>query len=236
MKAFLLAAGLGTRLRPVTETTPKCLVPVNGRPLLSIWLTLLERHGITDVLINTHHLPEAVETFVAQETERSIRIHTAFEKDLLGSAGTVWKNRSFVKGEETFLILYADNLTDCDLTSLAAAHKQNRQKGAPLTMALFAAPNPQACGIASVDASLRITGFAEKPAMPDGNLANAGIYAAGPELFPFIEKGAATKPPYDFGHGVLPDLVSRMYGWKLNGYLRDIGTHAALAAARAEWA
>ena len=81
MKAFLLAAGLGTRLRPLTDTVPKCLVPINGRPLLSYWMTLLARHGITDVAINTHHLPAAVQVFAATVTTPARPIARSFITD-----------------------------------------------------------------------------------------------------------------------------------------------------------
>src|SRR5690349_17666261 len=107
MKAFLLAAGLGTRLRPITDTLPKCLVPVNGRPLLSYWMDLLEEYGVTDVLINLHYLPDPVRRF-ADEYTGGVKIHLMMEEELLGSAGTLHANRDFVEGEEQFFILYAD--------------------------------------------------------------------------------------------------------------------------------
>ncbi|MCR4286945.1 MAG: sugar phosphate nucleotidyltransferase, partial [Deltaproteobacteria bacterium] len=92
MKAFILAAGRGERLRPLTDTVPKCLVPVCGEPLLKIWLEICERSGVTDVLINLHHLPEMVEGFLRNADTR-VRVTTVFEEELLGSAGTLRKNR-----------------------------------------------------------------------------------------------------------------------------------------------
>ena len=97
MKAYLLAAGLGTRLKPLTDHIPKCLVPINGQPLLGIWFELCARHGISEVLVNLHHLPDAVRAFVAAY-RGPLSIVTVFEPSLLGSAGTVASQRDFVAG------------------------------------------------------------------------------------------------------------------------------------------
>lgn len=102
MKAILLAAGVGSRLRPLTDHTPKCLVPVGGRPLLAIWFDALVRHGVTEVLLNTHHLADRVGEFVATHTPRGLRVTLFHEPVLLGSAGTVKANRDFVAGEASF--------------------------------------------------------------------------------------------------------------------------------------
>lgn len=214
-RAFLLAAGLGTRLRPLTETTPKCLVPIAGRPLLDYWLTLLERHGFTDVLVNLHHLPEAVRDYVAAHPT-PLRVALPYEPVLLGSGGTLRANREWAR-DEPFLVAYADNLTNADLTALVSAHDPSE---AVLTMALFEASEPSRCGIAEVDARDRIVGFVEKPAHPVSNLANAGLYVADARLFAELPPG----DPCDFGHDVLPRLVGRMRGWRLREPLIDVGT------------
>lgn len=222
MKAFLLAAGLGTRLRPITETTPKCLVPVGGHPLLSWWFVLLEKHGVTDVLINLHHLPDEVRRF-ADAYAGPLRIHLIREDELLGSAGTLSVNRDFVAGEEQFLILYADNLTDVNLGELLAF---NREHPAPLTVGLFRAENPRACGIAELDENGVIRSFVEKPEHPQSDLASAGMFVGRSELLEYLRSDFSR--PYDFGGDVMPDLAGKMNGMPLNGYLRDIGTHENL--------
>src|SRR5438552_6352658 len=122
MKAVLLAAGRGTRLKPLTDSVPKCLLPIAGRPLLEYWLLLLARHGVTEVLINLHHLPDAVRRFLAR-SPHGPPVRTVHEPVLLGSAGTLWANRDWVSGEEEFLIACADNLTNADLGSLMRAHR-----------------------------------------------------------------------------------------------------------------
>ena len=123
MKAFLLAAGLGTRLRPITDHTPKCMLPIDGQPMLDIWLDAFDRAGVHEVLVNTHHLPEVVSRHV-QQRDRSPRVRTSFEKELLGSAGTLAAHSKWVENEEMFLACYADNLTDFDLSSLIDFHRQ----------------------------------------------------------------------------------------------------------------
>lgn len=228
VKAFLLAAGLGTRLRPITDHLPKCLVPVNGRPLLAYWMDLLEQHGVTDVLVNLHHLPDEVRRFGA-EYAGPVGIHLVMEETLLGSAGTLDANRRFVDGDAQFCILYADNLTNADLTGLA---RFNREHPAPLTVGLFHAENPSACGIATVDPAGTIVDFVEKPEHPAGDLASAGIFIARQELFEYVHPASL---PYDIGAHLLPTLVGAMNGTLIQGYLRDVGTHENLRRAEAEW-
>ena len=217
MKAFLLAAGLGTRLQPLTDTVPKCLVPINGRPLLSYWMTLLRRHGVNEVLINTHHLPVAVQAFAATVTTPTLTLF--HETTLLGSAGTIRANRDWVTGGEPFLVAYADDLTNADLTRLLAVHARRRPI---LTMGLFHAAEPTRCGIAELDGGeddAAIVSFEEKPAQPKSDLANAGIYVTDSRLIERIPDGTA-----DFGRDVLPHLVGEMRGHLLRGQLIDVGT------------
>lgn len=228
MKAFLLGAGVGSRLRPFTDHTPKCLVPVCGTPLLDIWLGLLARAGVTDVLLNTHHLAERVVEFAARRAGGPVSLSLVHEPVLLGSAGTVAANRSFVAGEEAFLVIYADNLTNMDLSRFCAYHAEMRS---PFTIGLFETPEPTQCGIAELDAGGRVVAFDEKPKRPRSNLANAGLYVAGPSLFDHIPAKSYT----DFGFDVLPGLVGRMYGYRIPGFYCDLGTPERLAWAEGEW-
>lgn len=225
MKAFLLAAGLGTRLRPLTDTVPKCLVPVNGRPLLAYWMTLLRRHGIDEVVINVHHLPEPVRAFAATVT--TPRLTVFHEPALLGSAGTVRANRAWVADGAPFLVAYADDLTNADLTALAEVHRRHRPI---LTMGLFETAEPTRCGIAELDGEAHdaaIRSFEEKPAIPRSNLANAGIYMTDARIVDRIPDGVA-----DFGHHVLPHLVGEMRGHLLRGELIDVGTWSSYERAQ----
>lgn len=229
MKAFLLAGGLGARLRPLTLAMPKCLVPIGGRPLLGIWLDLCAEHGITDVLVNVSQHPEQVRRFLDGRRPEFPRVTLVVEAAPRGTAGTVAANRQFVAGEESFWIFYSDTLTDVDLRAVAAAHRCHT---AVLTMGLFRAPVPSSAGIVEMDGAGMIVGFQEKPPQPQTDLANAGIYLARPPLLDCIPTGGAV---VDFGRDVFPTLVGRIRGHIIDGFVMDIGTPAALAAASAAW-
>jgi mannose-1-phosphate guanylyltransferase len=229
MKAFLLAGGLGERLRPLTDRMPKCLAPIDGVPLLALWFELCARHGVDEVLVNVSRHADLVERFIAQG-HWNLEVHLVRESAPIGNAGTVLANRNFVGGDESFYILYTDNLTDAALDKLAAFHQTH---AAPMTMGLFHTDAPQASGIVQLGRDGLVTGFEEKPTSPHGNLANAGLYVARQSLFDTI-------PPdrdiADFGRDVFPRLVNHMYGRLIEGYLLDIGNPAALARGSRQWA
>lgn len=223
--ALLLAAGLGTRLRPLTESVPKCLVPIRGRPLLAYWFDRLRDAGIRDVLINTHHLADQVRAFIGEVNGRGfLRVREAHEPVLLGSAGTIRANPGLADEAGACLIVYADNLSDVDLGELLAFHRTHDD---PLTMMLFHAPDPAQCGIVELEDGDRVRGFIEKPDAPASDLANGGVYVASAEAYREI----AAMDTSDLGHEVLPAFVGRMRGWLWPGYHRDIGTPEALRAA-----
>ena len=229
MKAFLLAAGAGTRLRPLTDHLPKCLIPIGDKPLLEIWLEQLEKLGVTEARINTHHLAEQVQAFVAARPPSGLEITLFHEPTLLGSAGTIRANREWLQREDDFLIIYADNLTNANLADFVQFH---RDRKSDFTLALFRTHNPRECGIVVRDDSGLVTEFQEKPAAPKSSWANAGLYMAGPSLFDAIP----AKPGLcDFGFDVLPRLMGRMYAFPLTGFYCDVGTIERLEQARRAW-
>jgi mannose-1-phosphate guanylyltransferase len=227
MKAFLLAGGVGSRLRPITDTIPKCMVTINSQPLLDIWLDAFDRAGVDEVVVNLHHLPDVVRRHIAARTSPPA-VRTFFEPELLGSAGTLIANRDWVDGEESFLACYADNLTDFDLRSLIQAH---REHDAIATLTVFHSERPWAGGVVEIDAAGRVIGFVEKPANPVSDLTNAGMYAFHPSVLDEVD-GA---PPKDIGFDLLPRLVGRARAVLVEGYFRDIGTADAYRRARKEW-
>ena len=230
MKAFLLAAGLGTRLRPITDTVPKCLVPICDKPLLQWWMELFREHGIEEVLINTHYLPNPVRTFIDNNNKTfPVKLIESYENKLIGSGGTVRENKAFVNDEERFLIVYADNLTNINLSELISFHDSHN---GILTMALFRTNKPKECGIAALDEERKIVEFVEKPIEPSSNLANAGIYVCNRSIFNYLSNVGFL----DFGKDVLPQLIDDMYGWETSDYLIDIGTMENYEKARKEWA
>lgn len=227
MKAFLLAAGVGSRLRPITDTVPKCMVEIDGSPLLDIWLRAFDRAGVDEVLINLHHLPDVVRSHLEARAGPP-RVRTFFEQELLGSAGTLAANRAWVSGEEMFLVCYADNLTDFDLRSLVQAHQEH---SAVATLTVFRSERPSAGGVVELDGSGSVIGFAEKPDNPVSDLVNAGMYAFHPDVLDEI----SGPPPCDIGYDLLPRLVGRARAISVEGYLRDVGTIDAYRLARQEW-
>ncbi len=227
MKAFLLAAGVGSRLRPLTDTIPKCMVAIDGQPMLDIWLEALDRAGVDEVLVNLHHLPDVVHRHVAARTSPPT-VRTVLEPELLGSAGTLVANRDWVDGEESFLACYADSLTDFDLRTLVQAH---REHDTVATLTVFHSERPWAGGVVELDATGRVIGFVEKPPNPVSDLTNAGMYAFHPSVLDEID-GA---PPKDIGFDLLPRLVGRARAELVEGYFRDIGTADAYQRASEEW-
>lgn len=227
MKAFLLAAGRGTRLRPLTDKTPKCLLPVGGRPLMGIWLDSLARAGVSEVLVNLHHMADQVRTFLARR-QAPPRVHAVYEPELLGSLGTLQANRGFVAAEEAFLVCYGDGLTNYDLTDIVRFH---RSHGGPASIALFETDRPWECGIIELGKEGVVRSFEEKPERPKGNWANAGIYVFAPAVLGLVR----LTPPADIGYQLLPRLVGVGRGRKISAYYRDIGDPASYAAAEKEW-
>ena len=229
MKAFLLAAGLGTRLRPLTNTIPKCMLPIEGKPMLYHWFQLLKKHNVVDVMINLHYLPDIVWKYVENfsSSDSDLRITLFYEETLLGSAGTIKANAKWIEDKEQFLIVYADNLTDANLTKIIQFHQE---RDTIFTMGLFHSDYPQGCGIVTLGDNGLIVEFVEKPKNPKSNMANAGIYVASPTLLDYIPDRYS-----DLGNDVLPRLVGKMYGCQLEGYLRDIGTMENYRKAQEEW-
>ncbi len=223
MKAFFLAAGEGTRLQPLTFHTPKCLVPICGRPLIEYWFDLFELYKINEVLINTSHFADKVMNYI-NKNSRGIKIKLTYEESLLGSGGMIKKNRDFVEGGEFFFIFYADNLTNVNLRKMLEFHYENKKD---FTLAVFKVPNPQECGVVEVDEHLSIVSFIEKPENPVSDLAFAGIMLSGPRLMDYFPD----RDIFDLGHDVLPHIVGNAAGYIMDDYLLDIGTPEKLIQA-----
>jgi mannose-1-phosphate guanylyltransferase len=227
MKAIILAAGLGTRLRPITDTLPKCLVPIDGVPLLELWLRQCEQADLEAAMVNTHYLPEHVHDFAAARI--GIPLTVTYEPVLLGSAGTIAANWDFVKNDVSFAVIYADNLTTFPLSELIAFHHRHPRIA---SMALFRSPNPSACGVVELDSSGLVTGFWEKPAQPRSNLVNAGLYVFRRQVRGYLP----TAVPADVGHSLMPALVGQAMGLPIHDYFIDIGTLENYQSAQTDYA
>src|ERR1700761_159832 len=231
MRALLLAGGMGLRLLPVTATTAKCMVEINGRPLLDYWLALLFDAGIARVLVNTHWLPDQVTDFV-KASRWADRIDLVHEAELLGTGGTVLANRDWFRGEP-FIVAHADNLTDFDVSGFIDAHRA-RPAGHAITMLGFRTDTPRSCGILELDRHGTVIAFHEKVDDPPGNLANGAVYIFEPEVVGAI--AAMGRPVVDLSTEIIPRYVGRILCVETSGYHRDIGTPESLSRAIADTA
>lgn len=226
-KAFLLAAGHGTRLRPLTDKVPKCLLPVQGMPMLQIWLERCQKCGVEEVLINLHSHADQVREFLRNNSGCNVRVQVSDEPVLLGSAGTIRANRSWITNEQDFWIFYADVLSDIDLNRLWMRH---REMGADATIGVYRVPDPSRCGIVQVDDLGWVTEFVEKPKMPKGNLAFSGILLTRSSFVDAIPD----RIPADIGFDVLP-RISRLTAYEIEDYLIDVGTMENYQSAQQNW-
>lgn len=226
MKAVLLAAGNGTRLRPLTLHTPKCLIPINGIPLMTYWFNLFRLNYIDEVFINLSYFPEQVEEYISLNAN-DLKIHLFYEEKPLGSLRTLLENRNFFPNGEDVFIFYSDNLTNINLTEFKRFHNSH---SFPFTMGLFTSDKPHECGIAEMNTEYIITDFIEKPKLPKSNLANAGIYITNNNVFDFIPSNL-NKDFLDIGFDLLPLLVNHMKGYKIPELLIDVGTLSNLHSA-----
>lgn len=229
MRALLLAAGLGTRLRPLTDTTPKCLVPINGRPLLEYWLRMLSEAGIVPILVNLHYMADRVREYIDTSCFRK-DVMTVYEDRLLGTAGTLLKNRDFFS-RGPLMLIHADNLSRFDVNAFMESHRK-RPPHCEITMMTFHTPTPESCGIVELDRDGVVRAFHEKVPNPPGDLANGAVYIMEPSVLDFL--AGLGKEVIDFSTEALPAYVGRIYTFQNRTYHRDIGTMDSFRAANEE--
>ena len=222
MRAILLAGGYGTRLRPITDTIPKCLLPIQGKPLLEIWLDNLSRAGIGPFLINTHYLADQVEAYV-QTSPYKNDIKLAHEPELLGTGGTLFANIDFFENEDGFLI-HADNYALCDWDLFIKAHRE-RPTECLMTMLTFCTDDPSSCGIVEIDEQGIVMGFHEKVAHPPGNRANGAVYILSRAFLNDIQPYAGAIQ--DISTQLLGRYLGRIHTYHTDAAHIDIGTPEA---------
>ena len=211
-KAMLLAAGQGIRLRPLTERVPKCMVPVAGKPVLEHNMEWLRKYGVTELVVNLYHLPQAVMDHLGDGSKWGIKITYSIEKELLGTAGGVKNVEWFFDGP--FFLWYGDNLSTCHLDRLYQFHCT---KGGVATIALYYREDTTASGIVGLDDQDRIVCFLEKPRPKEvfSHWVSAGIFVFDPEVLTHIP---AEGTP-DFGRDVFPALLANdqpLYGYRMS--------------------
>jgi mannose-1-phosphate guanylyltransferase / phosphomannomutase len=220
VRAYLMAAGLGTRLYPLTGLTSKPMVPILNRPVMEHLLHLLRRHGVTDIAANLHYHPDRIRSYFGDGAEFGVELRYNLEEHLLGTAGGADAFREFLSAS-TFLVMSGDGLTDIDLSAFLAAH---RASGGLATMAVKEVDDPSLYGVVVHDDDMRVVGFQEKPPREEAlsTLCNCGIYAFEPQIFDLIEPRTFT----DWAKDVFPALLERglpFHCWELEGYWNDVG-------------
>jgi len=221
-RVMIMAAGLGTRLRPLTDLISKPMAPIVNRPVMEHIVRLLAKHGFTEIICNLHWYPDVIKDYFGGGSKWGVRISYSYEEKLLGTAGGVNNVREFF-GNKTFLVVSGDSLTDIDLTDVFEFHKK---KGGVATLVLTGVEDTSQYGVVILDENGRIKGFQEKPLGGEvmSNLANSGIYFFEPEIFDFMPpKGKFC----DFGKTVFPDLLKKnieYYGYNNKQYWNDVGS------------
>ena len=218
MKAFILAAGVGTRLRPLTFECPKPMIPLLNKPVIEHTINNLKKHNIDSVVMNLHTLPEQITDYFGNGKKFGININYSMEETLLGTAGGLKKCKKFF--DSTFVVMSGDGLSNVDLTAAIAFHKK---KKALATMIVKQVETRFSYGITLTDKSGKIVKFVEKPTWSSifSNTVNTGIYIFEPEVFKYIPDNF-----YDFGKDLWPRLLKLkkpIYAYLMSGYWTDIG-------------
>lgn len=221
MRAMILAAGVGSRLEPLTCNVPKPLVPIVNRPAMEHIISLLAHHGIREVAANLWYRADQIEGYFGNGEQWGVKLIYSREKELLGTAGGVKKLAGFL-GQETFVVISGDALTDINLEAMLEVH---RQKKSLATIGMYEVEDPTHFGVVVCDDDGLITGFQEKPLWHEAKsrLVNTGIYIFEPEILNMIP----VETFYDFGRDLFPALVEMgapFYGYRMDGYWCDIGT------------
>ena len=231
MKAFILAAGYGKRLEPLTKAVPKPMVLVANKPIMQYNIELLRKYGIKDLIANIHYFPEQVENYFGDGSSFGVNLRYSFEEDLLGTAGGVKRMAQLSKIDGTFIVISSDILTDVNIGRMLAYHKK---KKAAATIALTPVDDVTQFGVVVLDGNEKITEFQEKPSSKEAksDLVNTGIYIFEPEMLNIIPEKFC-----DFGKEIFPRLVSDkapFYGYKMIEYWNDVGGIEKLKSANSD--
>ena len=230
MKAVIMAGGEGTRLRPLTLSTPKPMLPIANIPMMEHIVRLLREHGFDDIVVTVAFLAQNIRTYFGDGSEFGVRIRYATEDTPLGTAGSVANARAEL--DERFLVISGDVLTDIDLGAIVDEHDR---RGAVATIALKSMENPVDFGIVITDAEGRIERFLEKPTWGEvfSDTINTGIYVLEPEIFDYIGEGSV-----DFSSDVFPKLLEdgkALFGSIVeDGYWEDVGTLESYVSAHSD--
>ena len=230
INALLLAAGHGTRLQPLTNYWPKCLMPIKGYPLISYWLETLSLIDTHKIVINLHHHQDEVIRFF-NENVSADKFELYHESKLEGTLGTFISNINHFKNSHTLLI-HADNLCRCNFKDFANYHLIDRPSETLLTMLTFNTDDPSSCGIIKKDNKGIVTEFFEKVENPPGTEANGAVYFLSPEFIDILDKDFRWAT--DFSTEVIPYFLGKIATWVNKDYHRDIGNINSLKRAQVD--
>jgi|APGre2960657404_1045060.scaffolds.fasta_scaffold02550_7 mannose-1-phosphate guanylyltransferase len=233
-KVLLLAAGEGTRLRPLTENKPKCLVEILGKPLLYYWFELFQRGPTpSEIYVNTSYLFRQVENFINDNRLifKKLKINIIYEPKLCGTAGTIKNLLKQINDDQKLIIAHADNLTWFNLNDFLERHEKNKLFK-KITMMTFKSDDPANCGIVKTDEELNLIEYYEKNKNPISDLANGAVFIISPEAFDLIK---SFKYATDFCGEVVPEIINKINTWENSVYHRDIGTFHNYEKAKIEF-
>ena len=221
MKAVVMAGGEGTRLRPLTSSRPKPLVPILNKPCMQHTIELLKRYGITDIVVTLYYLADEIEGYFGDGSELGVNLIYTVEDTPLGTAGSVKKAEEYLK-DDTFIIVSGDALTDLDVEKALAFHKE---KQSVATLVLQHVDNPLEFGVVITDDNGRIRRFLEKPSWGEvfSDTVNTGMYILEPSIFEYMQPDKS----YDWSQDIFPQILAEekpMFGYVLGEYWTDVGS------------
>lgn len=232
MQAVVMAGGAGTRLRPLTTSVPKALLPIVGRPMLARVIDLLERHGVDRCVVTLQHQASVILKYYNDESGQQMDLRFLTEPKPLGTAGSVRYAQSWLNAEEDVVVISGDCLTDIDLGTLVRLHQESR---AELTMALARRSDPRSFGVVTTDSVGRVLGIVEKPSWGEvsGDSVSTGIYVVSSRILARIPPDE----PIDWAQDVIPALLdegARVFGFVLDGYWEDVGSLGSYVQAQSD--
>jgi NDP-sugar pyrophosphorylase family protein len=227
MKAMVLAAGQGTRLRPLTDNQPKALVPVAGRPMIEYSLLLLRHYGIREIIINLHQFGDKIERHLGDGRKLGVEITYSYEPDLLDTGGGLLKAKPFLR-DGTFIVINTDVLIDLNLADLIAFHKN---MGAPVTLVLRPDENADRYGSMDIAGTGRIHRFLQSkaPLHPSGStrkLMFTGVQILEPKVFDYMDADD-TRQKFSTTKDTYPRMLlagEALFGFCFDGFWQDLGT------------
>lgn len=237
MKAIILCAGKGERLRPLTESMPKPMIPINGKPILEYLILLCKKHKINDIALNTSYLPNSIKSYFGDGSKWGVKVRYSFESTLLGTAGALNNFRDFIN--ETFFVVYGDNVTDLDLSEMLRYHKSKRALATLFLYKEEMIDKQTSIGLVVVDSSYKVTEIIENPSEPDKfrigkiplqrTFINSGVYIFEPEILKLISEGFS-----DFAKDVLPLVLKtgKVYGFTSKCYFKEVGQFSRYSKAK----